>query len=106
MIGQISLHSWDSIKETVKFGYIINPYFWDNGFGKEVLNMVIDFSFRSFQVKTLIAEVDPGNTKSISILKSCEFELVEQIQNDLKVGDKYFDTNVYRLPKGVRPGNR
>ena len=99
LIGYFGLHSWNHNNDKTELGYIINPSYWGKGIGSEVLKSVIEFCFSKMRFKTILAEVDPNNYKSINILINHGFVLVEEKKNDISIQDKYYDTNVYELNK-------
>ena len=101
LIGHFGLHSWNTAKDQTQLGYIINPEYWGKGLGSEVLYSVIDFCFTEMNFKSILAEVDPNNLRCITVLEKHRFALREEKKKDLKINNKYYDTNVYELVKVI-----
>jgi ribosomal-protein-alanine N-acetyltransferase len=97
LIGQFSIHSWNIEEEKAKLDYIINPNYWSMGYGSEVLNLVVNFGLNELGLKNIIAEIDPNNIPSLTILEKYGFNLIKSIKNDLIINGVYHDTDVYKL---------
>ena len=97
LIGQCSLHSWNIEQKEAQLGYIINPQYWGNGYGSEVLKIIVNFGLNQLCLNTIIAEIDPNNLTSAAILEKHGFSVSEHRKNDLIVNGIYHDTNIYTL---------
>ena len=101
IIGQFSLHSLSESNKEAQLGYIIHPEFWGNGYGSESLKAVIKYCFNKTGIKTIVAEVDPNNKSSVRILVKHNFKYKKTKTNDLKLNNKYYDTDVYELTESI-----
>ncbi len=97
LIGQCSFHSWNIEQKEAQLGYILNPQYWGNGYGGEVLKTVVDFGFKRLGLKTIIAEIDPKNFPSAAILGKNGFFASEHRKSNLIVNGIYHDTHIYKL---------
>lgn len=101
LIGVFILHSLSKNEKEAQLGYILNPEFWGNGHAGEALSAAVHYCFNQAGIKLLQAEVDPNNTQSISLLTKHKFILTKSKKNDIKLNNKYHDTNVYALSNSV-----
>jgi RimJ/RimL family protein N-acetyltransferase len=88
----VALKQWDQLIGGIGFdgavregsdepalAYWIGQPYWRNGYGREAVEAVITYGFRSLCLKSVIAEIDPDNTPSRRILLSCGFEQVGEV---------------------------
>lgn len=60
-------------QDTVEIGYSLKKKFWNQRYGSEVANKMIDIGRNYEQIKSYIAMVDPDNLPSIKILTKLGF---------------------------------
>jgi diamine N-acetyltransferase len=73
-IGLIDLFDFDPKNKRAGVGIIIqNETDRNNGFGKEALGLVIDYSFRQLQLHQLYASIQTDNKASISLFTAFGF---------------------------------
>jgi RimJ/RimL family protein N-acetyltransferase len=61
-------------------GYWLGQPYWGNGYGREAAAAVIDYGFRTLDLKTIRAYTDPGNTVSQQVLLHCGLKHVGEIE--------------------------
>ncbi len=97
LIGQFSLHSWNTEFNNAQLGYIISPSYWSNGYGSEALKTIVNFGFSTLGLTTITAEIDPANISSSTILKRFGFKYIKSRKNDYFLNGEYFDTDIYSI---------
>lgn len=76
--GSICLWRIDEKEETAELGFELLPPFQGKGIIQEVLPEVINFGFNKLELKTIEAEVDKNNIKSISLLEKFGFIKIKE----------------------------
>ncbi len=73
LIGTICY--WNISKEhsSAEIGYELQPDFQGSGFMQEVIITIIDYGFTTMKLKSIDADLDPNNTKSINVLQKNGF---------------------------------
>ncbi len=73
LIGTICY--WNISKEhsSAEIGYELQPDFQGRGFMQEVIITIIDYGFTIMKLKSIDADLDPNNTKSINVLQKDGF---------------------------------
>ncbi len=73
LIGTICY--WNISKEhfSAEIGYELQPGFQGRGFMQEVIITVIEYGFTTMKLKSIDADLDPNNTKSINVLQKNGF---------------------------------
>lgn len=78
-IGLIDL--FDYISDQANVGIIIKKKYRRKGYGKEALELLVNYSFNILGVKTLFAMIEINNHASIYLFKTCDFYLKQQKDN-------------------------
>ncbi|MGK0391321.1 MAG: ribosomal-protein-alanine N-acetyltransferase [Maribacter sp.] len=93
IIGEAGLLQIPKKNETfIEIGYMIDRVYWNNAYGFEIANSLVQYAKDEMQLKELKAGVNSKNTASIKILEKCDFKLFNKIKT--KNGGIYF---LYRL---------
>lgn len=97
-IGLIDLFDFDAKNKRAGIGIIIqNETDRKNGFGKEALSLLIDYSFSQLQLHQLFANIDTENKPSISLFTTFGFEKIG-IKKDWNYNDNsYQDEALFQL---------
>lgn len=76
-------------------GYRILEELWGNGYGSEILNLIISYSSELRRLDYIVASVDAENIHSIKILEKCGFTLVNETVDE-EIGEivKYYSRNI------------
>lgn len=90
---------WRLIKQhcRAEIGYALKPEFSGKGFMKETFDKLIDFGFKSFQVHSIEANVNPKNTKSIRLLEKNGFRKEAHFRENYLFKGNYLDSLIYSL---------
>ncbi|MCR4694046.1 MAG: GNAT family N-acetyltransferase [Pseudobutyrivibrio sp.] len=78
LIGRAGIEIRESCdrKNQAELGFCITPERWGQGLAFEVCSKIIELAKEEFQLESLIARCDPGNLRSIGLLKKLGFEHV------------------------------
>jgi RimJ/RimL family protein N-acetyltransferase len=87
--------------EQVEIGYTISPDYQGQGYGKEAVKALIDFLFRTFPVKKVIARTDPQNLVSIGLLQWLEFIQTGFFPRSIKIRGRWQDDVLFTLTREV-----
>lgn len=83
-----------------EIGYILHPEVWGQGIAYEACRAVIDHVFATRAgIGHLIADVDPENRKSISLLTRLGFRKTGQRARTIQVGGVWCDSLYFRLDR-------
>ena len=83
-------------------GYILHPDCWGQGLAAEAVSAAIDYVFRTCDVETLTADVDPENAASIRLLERLGFVRTGSGERTLNVGGVWKDSLFYALTRADR----
>lgn len=72
-IGLAKLTIYENNASQAEVGYSMQPQFWGNGYGTEMLLAMMDLAKAIPTIKTLIGIIDPSNIASEKILKKQHF---------------------------------
>jgi RimJ/RimL family protein N-acetyltransferase len=88
------------------FGFILHPNYWRRGFAFEAASAAVGHIFETRAVESLVADVDPRNADSISLLEKLGFRRTGQTQGSLCVAGEWVDSAYYCLnrPAARAPG--
>ncbi len=80
-----------------EFGFIVHPDYWRRGFGFEASTAAIDHIFETRMIDTLLADVDPRNDGSISLLVKLGFQKTGEAHRTFCVGGEWVDSAYFSL---------
>ncbi len=83
-------------------GYILHPDVWGQGLAAEAVGAAIDHVFRTRDIKTLTADVDPENAASIRLLERLGFVRTGFRERTWNVGGVRKDSVFYALSRADR----
>ncbi len=86
-------------------GYrILNPY-WREGYGKELIDATIDFSFKKLKLHRLEAGIHPRNIRSIALAKSLGLRREGMSKRRLFLNNKWEDMLIFAMTAEERGVN-
>lgn len=95
IIGEAGLFNSFNDPNKLELGYIIDHYFWKEGYGSDVAQLLIHYAFNTLHVKEIIARMYARNIASIKISKKCGMTKIgEAYTND---NEQYFIYNIKKL---------
>jgi diamine N-acetyltransferase len=102
-IGLIDLFDFDPKNRRAGIGIIIqNQTNRNNGFGKEALSLLIEFSFKQLQLHQLYANISTENKPSISLFTTFGFENVG-VKKDWNYSNNTFhDEGLFQLIHNIK----
>ncbi len=83
-------------------GYILHPDCWGQGLAGEAVGAAIDHVFRTRDIETLTADVDPENAASIRLLERLGFSRTGFAERTWNVGGVWKDSLYYALTRADR----
>ncbi len=104
VIGQ-SNFTLESIKhQKGVIGYVVHPKLAGQGLAFEATSELIEYVFRTFEVRRLTATIDPRNLKSVALIERLGFRLEGTFLEDEFLKEEWVDTAVYALRKSEYKG--
>lgn len=99
VIGTISIWNIDKEQMKAELGYGIIPDYQGKGLMKEALISVVDYGFNTMGLKLLDAYTEENNIKSNNLLSSCNFKVVDKIDEPGYFSERIYHMLVYRIEK-------
>ena len=97
MIGMVQLHGKDTLNDSCKLGYTLGKKYQGNGYMKEALEKIIDFTFTSLPVHRIEAEVVTENKKSLKLVKKLNMTYEGIRRESYKYQDNYYNQAIFSL---------
>ena len=94
-MGWLSLYGPESM--VLGMGYIIARPYWGRGLATEMLIEALDYAFTMWGVHKIWLDIDPDNVASIRLGEKMGFQREGLLRDNLKIGDKYFDSLIMGL---------
>lgn len=102
-IGLIDLFEFDPKNNRAGIGIVIqNKEDRSNGYGKEALGLVIDFSFNQLQLHQLFANIGVENSSSLNLFAIFGFQKIGVKKEWIYMNNKYQDEAIFQL---INPNN-
>jgi ribosomal-protein-alanine N-acetyltransferase len=76
LIGSLLFWHIDEEMSEIEIGYEFLPAYHGQGYAWEGVSAVIDFGFKEFGIKKIVAILEPGNEKSVKLLDKCHFQKI------------------------------
>lgn len=77
------------------FGYIINPDYWNQGYGTEAAQGLVDYMISQQNLTRIVATCDALNIPSQRVLEKCGLIRVREIKNHKELKGRLADTFMY-----------
>lgn len=77
LIGTICFWNISKVNSTAEIGYELQPGFQGKGYVQEAIAVVIKYGFENMKLRAIVAELDPGNLRSIKVLEKNGFKRIE-----------------------------
>lgn len=104
MIGDIGIHFLDA--DQIESGYTLSPEYQGNGYAREAVRGVMDYSFQVLRKHRITASVDPENVRSIRLLTDLGFRKEAHFIRSYRVGDSWHDDCVFATLAEEQIGSR
>ena len=79
VIGGCGLYRRTGNKAEFELGYCLSRPTWGQGFGKEMVNVVLEYGLSTLRARRIIALIFPGNERSVGLAKSAGFVFEEHV---------------------------
>jgi len=89
----------DVFRKNAEIGYWLGEKYWNKGIATKALNAMIQYTFKTFEVKRLFAHVFESNTSSIRVLTKCGFTEEACLKNAVLKNNKFQNCFIYSLLK-------
>lgn len=80
-----------------EIGYLFDRAYWGRGFAKEAMTAMIDHAFAMRDWADIIADVDPRNQASVTLLERLGFQHNDYQENTYCIGGEWSDSVYLRL---------
>lgn len=105
-IGLIDLFEFDPKNKRAGIGIIIqNEIDRKNGFGKEALSLLIEYSFTHLQLHQLFANISTENIASISLFTTFGFEKIGTKKDWNFTNNSFHDEALFQLINNLKKNN-
>lgn len=98
-IGDFGIWRFDKQNFRGEIGYVLNPDFWGKGYMKETMITLINFAFKSINLHSLEANVNPKNTNSKNLLLKLNFSQEAYFKENYYFNGAFLDSEIYCLLK-------
>ncbi|RUL55631.1 GNAT family N-acetyltransferase [Lysinibacillus antri] len=99
IIGTIGIQDWSHEHKRANISYALFPDAWGKGYGSEVVEKVISFSFEELGLERLGAIVFVENQASNKLLTKIGFQKEGVLKHYMYQNGVPYDTNVFSLLK-------
>ena len=91
-IGQCLLYSIDHFNSTCALGLTIgNRDYWSKGYGREVVNTLLDYAFRVHNIRKVWLQTTGNNPRAIRCYERCGFAIEGRQTHHVWCGNRYED---------------
>lgn len=97
LLGTCTLFHVDEGNMRCELGYCLASAYWSQGYMREALTALFDFSFGTIKLRRLEADVDPRNENSLRILDKLGFQREGLLRERWNVGGEIQDTTLLGL---------
>lgn len=98
-IGFYYIRDIDWISRNHSFSYYIYKQHRGKGYGLEMLNDAIEYSFNTLNMNKIHGEVLSNNPKSIHIIKKCNFNILFTKKNHCYKQGEYHDSLYFEIER-------
>lgn len=88
LLGAIGFRNFGPEQYQAEIGYELHPDHQGQGFMYEAITHVLAYGFGRLGLRTIIADTDPGNLRSIQILERHGFVKINGLENAYILSDK------------------
>jgi ribosomal-protein-alanine N-acetyltransferase len=97
VVGTLLLFRFEAASQRAEIGYVLARSVWGQGLMEEALRAVCAYSFSTFGMRRLEAEVDPSNAASHALLHRLGFVKEGLLRKRWVAKGRAYDTNIYGL---------
>ena len=97
LIGNINLHHYDTINNSIKIGYFILENYRNHGYALDSLKRIVEYAFYDLNVHRIAADTVSINATSNKVLTNAGFKLEGLIKENKLIDGIYYDSNLYGI---------
>ena len=86
LIGRVAFWMGNEI------GFLFSRAVWGKGYATEALTAVLRYGFEELAFKTVRADVDPDNARSLKLLERVGFKRTGFAEKTFKIGERWVDS--------------
>lgn len=102
-IGLIDLFNFDPVNNRAGVGIVVEEEAQRHkGYGKEALQLVVNYAFNTLQLHQLYANIDPANVASTGLFTNFGFTLIGLKTDWIKRENVYADEALYQLVHNIK----
>jgi len=75
-----------------EIGFLFSRSVWGKGYAQEAMQAVLRHGFEQMGFKSVRADVDPNNARSLKLLERVGFKRTGFAKNTFKIGDTWVDS--------------
>lgn len=92
LIGNVGLNDVDFLHRNAELGIIIgNKSYWNQGYGQESINLLLDFTFNLLNIKCVYLKVYEYNKPGINLYEKIGFKNSGRIRKAEEINGKRYD---------------
>jgi RimJ/RimL family protein N-acetyltransferase len=92
LIGNCGLMKIDQVNRTAELGIVIgNKDYWNQGFGQEALDLLLDYGFNILNLNNIMLRVFEFNKRAVSCYQSCGFKEIGRRREARIIGGEKHD---------------
>ncbi len=95
LIGRIAFWMGNEI------GFLFSRAVWGKGYAQEAMIAVLRYGFDHLGFKSVRADVDPNNARSLKLLERVGFQRTGTAERTFKIGDNWVDSVYLELKAGA-----
>lgn len=99
IIGMMSLLHVDYENKNAEVGYWVGKRYWRQGYGKEALDLILDFGFKRLKLARIYARVMHPNKASAKLLEKSGFEYEGRMRKTTLRKGRWMDDLRYAMLK-------
>jgi ribosomal-protein-alanine N-acetyltransferase len=100
LIGRVAFWMGNEI------GFLFSRAVWGKGYAQEAMAAVLRHGFEQLGFKTVRADVDPGNARSLKLLERVGFQRTGYAERTFKIGETWVDSVYLELSAADFPPRR
>lgn len=92
LIGNVGLNNVDFLHRNAELGIVIgNKSYWNQGYGQEAINLMLDFTFNLLNIKCIYLQAYEYNKPGISLYEKVGFKISGRIRKAQEINGKRYD---------------
>jgi len=103
IIGSVDLFEFDPVNKKAGIGILISKEFRNKGFATKVLNILIDYCFKTLDLHQLFCNILEDNNESVKLFANSGFEIVGLKKDWIKYENKWLNEYLLQL---INPLNK